>query len=163
MAQIVFDIPTYHGDTPGSKPDALKLRDAAQAALDEVRTAPKKLVFSLAPSGLVDGDAHAAFAVMPEAGTVTAVQFIADNVATGDSTVGGTAAGSVTSEGANSLLAANVDLKDGINGQLKAGTLTATVANRTLAAGSVVAAGVAVAGTSGAALGLTCIITYTPI
>lgn len=118
---------------------------------------PRTIPLALAPHGLEDGEDHFAFGKMPVDGTVTAVEFIADDNASGDSTVVGTVEG-----GGNSLIAASVDLKTGIDDTLKAATLSATPAHLTLEAGDVIKAAVDPAGTQGGAEGLTCIVTYLP-
>lgn len=154
---IDFTIPTYHGDTASSRPDVLRLKDAAQTEIDATRQAPEALVLPLSPGNLPDGVAQTCYARMPRAGVVQSVHFVAATNATGDGTVTGTCAG-----GGNSLLSAATDLKAGIDDTLKAGALTATAAHLTLAAGALVKAAVAPAGTSGAGLGLTCIVTFVP-
>ena len=149
-----------------TKPACVALKEAVQTALDtdiaaatlvgtQARTAGRNIPIALSNNAWT-GDARYGFAVMPVAGTVTRIEFIAND----NASAAGAVSGAVTG-GANSLLASSVDLKTGINDTLKAATLTATTAHLTLAAGArikVAATGTTVTGGAG----LTCIVTLTP-
>ena len=148
------------------KASTVLLKEAVQSALDtdiaaatlaatNARRAGRTLNIPLANDPWT-GDARYGYAVLPVAGTVTRIEFVALNNASAVGAVSGAVTG-----GANSLLASSVDLKSGINDTLKAGTLTATPAHLTMAAGTLIKVA-ATGGTVTGGAGLTCIVTMTP-
>jgi hypothetical protein len=148
------------------KASTVLLKEAVQSALDtdiaaatlaatNARRAGRTININL-PNDAWTGDARTGYAVMPVAGTVTRVEFVALNNASAAGAVTATVTG-----GANALLASAIDLKTGINDTLKAGTLTATPAHLTLAAGALIKVAAA-GGTVTGGAGLTCIVTLTP-